>query len=87
MPESRWEWKFNPSIVLAIVLAAATGIAGLVRAEGRIDTNAHHLSDLSAAIEKVSEAVRLAEVNNAVLMQWQQDQDRRLERLEGGFAD
>ena len=84
MPDSRWEWKFNPSVVLAIVLAAGTGIAGFVNAKGQIGNNAHHLESLGATIEKVSEAVRLAERNNAVLMQWQQEQDRRLRRLEGG---
>lgn len=84
MPDSRWEWKFNPSIVLAIVLAAGTGIAGFVRVEGRTDSNAHHLESLSATMEKVSDAVQLAEKNHAVLMRWQQEQDRRLDRLEGG---
>lgn len=84
MPDSRWEWKFNPSNVLAIVLAAGTGIAGFVRVEGRTDSNAHHISDLSATMEKVSDAVTLAEKNNAVLVRWQQEQDRRLDRLEEG---
>ncbi len=81
-----WEWRFNPSVVLAIVLAATAGIAGFVRAEGQIDANEHHLESLGTTIEKVSEAVRLAERNNAVLMQWQAEQDRRLDRLEGGIG-
>lgn len=80
----RWEWRFNPSVVLAIVLAAGAGVAGFVRAEAQIDGNAHHIEVLGKTLDKATTAVQLAEKNHAVLMRWQAEQDRRLDRLEGG---
>ena len=91
-------WSIGNVITILLVLGA-TG-AALVRAEGRIDANAHHLEThsqaidsvaeaikevaktTSAATEKVAEAVHQSEKNTAVLMQWQREQDRRLNRLE-----
>ena len=82
MAKPRIEWKFTPSSLLAIFIAASTVIVGFVRAEGRIDRNDHHLAEHSEALKSVSDALALAEGNNRVLIQWQEEQDRRIERIE-----
>ena len=77
-----WDWKLNPSSLLAILVATVALIGAFVRAEGKIDSNEHHLDEHTQALNNVAKAVSLSEKNNAVLMQWQREQDRRIAALE-----
>ena len=98
-PRIEWKFNPSSllSITLACVAVVALFVRAEGRIEGNTEHLDEHTTAISAvsealeesarvtaaAVEAVAAAVAQNEKNTAVLMQWQRDQDRRIDRLEG----